>query len=262
MPLIAALAAVVIGVLVVGAFLVSRGGGNDTATDDSADDPSTDTAISDPADDGETEEPATTTTAAPTTTAPRTEADITSDLQAAMSGFGQDDLEATFVGTAASLSGTALDEDNFADIEAAALAVEGVESVDTANLLVLPEVFRCTDEIMSQPRWLCLDSAEFDGTTLVATFTSEDGGETFSVGSGFHVHFFNGDVTEPISAGVNGDASTGGGDWQVWDLTPRYETTKFAGTEIEMVCGRVATPFHTLESLDSGNCWPVTRVEG
>ena len=62
-----------------------------------------------------------------------------------------------------------------------------------------------------------------------------------------------------MTAGVNGDASTGGGSWEVWDDTPEYTTTRFAGSDITKLCVRIATPGHTLESLDSGNCFPVEQ---
>jgi molecular chaperone DnaK len=258
-PLLAAIGAVVLVVLGVGGYLLSRGGG----TDDASTSTTQFEAAGDEASEAEEETPSTTEvpeaeTSTSAVGALRTDIEILADVTAAIRAFGEG-VTAELDGSTVELVGNLNSDSELADLEEAAGSVDGIETVNTDGLTVLPESAQCSDLIMSQPRWVCITSVTFDGTKLTAGFISENGGSVFNAGGGFHVHFFDGDQSDPVTAGLSGDASTGGGNWQVWDLTPVYESVKWADTDIQVICGRVATSSHTLESLDSGNCFPVTR---
>lgn len=120
----------------------------------------------------------------------------------------------------------------------------------------------CSDLIQSQLRWTCITDAFVDADgNVVALFEFDNGGTTFSTANGFHLHVFGGNI-DPATAGAPGDASIGGNPWQIWDLVPEFNLAPSAGWLVdgvvpEKICVRIATPSHTLESLDSGNCFPI-----
>ena len=203
---------------------------------------------------------AATTTATGDETGP-TDADIQSDLTVAVSGVSPE-LVAAFTGGVATLSGVVADDATRSSAEQVAAAVDGVESV-VNQIVVTPLDEQCTTTIMSQPRWVCLDSAAFDGTTVTATYTIEDGGVPFDFNSTFHMHIFGSSV-DPATAGQPGGASVGGGAWVVWDEVAGFQGAvadiTLDGVLPEKLCVRVASfPDHTLESLDSGNCIPIVN---
>ena len=170
-------------------------------------------------------------------------------------------MSASFAGGVATLTGVVADDATRASAEQAAAGVEGVESV-VNQIVVTPIDEQCTATIMSQPRWVCMDSAAFDGTTITATYTIEDGGVPFDVYTTFHMHVFGSSV-DPATAGEPGGASVGGGAWVVWDRVDGFQglvsEVTLDGILPEKLCIRVANVDHTLESLDSGNCIPIVN---
>jgi hypothetical protein len=117
----------------------------------------------------------------------------------------------------------------------------------------------CTDLIQSQPRWACITSATFDGTTINATYA--DNGTLWDTNSN-HLHFFTGDLAPEKAGGSNGaGVSSGNGGWLIWDQAATFTgaANQLTGSP-DRLCVRVALSDHTLESLDSGNCFPVTNI--
>ena len=188
----------------------------------------------------------------------RTDTDIQADANAAVAGVAQG-LTATVAGGVATLNGAATDETIKASAEQAATGVEGVTSV-VNQITVTPLDEQCTDLIMSQPRWVCLTSASFDGNTITAQYVIENAGVPFDASNGFHMHVFGSSV-DPATAGQPGDASIGGGAWLIWDDVNGFQGAldqiTVDGVLPEKLCVRIATINHTLESLESGNCIPI-----
>ena len=193
----------------------------------------------------------------PTEPPPPTDADLTSAVQSAVAAVSPA-ITASVVDAVATLSGQ-VDQATADAAVAAAGAVEGITSVQSALDILAPDEV-CSDDIQSADRWACVVAATFDGTTVRAEFV--DDGTSWAI-AGTHLHFFA-DSTEPIEAGVDGaGVSTGGGLWEVWDQSPFFEAPVAAfGGSIDRLCVRVALPDHSLESLDSGNCWPVEQLSG
>ena len=185
----------------------------------------------------------------------RTDADIQADVTAAITGVSPD-LTASVSGGVATLEGVVVDDATRLFAQQAAAGVDGVDSV-VNEIVATPLDEQCTETIMSQPRWVCLDAAVFDGTTVFASYIIEDGGEPFDFNSTFHMHVF-GNSVDPITAGQPGAASEGGGTWVVWDNVDGFQGSvseiTLDGILPEKLCIRVANFDHTLESLDSGNC--------
>jgi len=148
----------------------------------------------------------------------------------------------------------------------AAGTVDGVQGVDDQILRLQAEEV-CTDVIQAQSRWVCITSAEFDGTTLFAQFDFgfNEGDPIPNTDGGYHLHFFDGSVDDPIDAGSTaGGLSNGSGNWQIWDDVAGYQTDPFAtfdGAPTQL-CVEVANPTHSIENLDSGTCFPVTNTSG
>jgi actin-like ATPase involved in cell morphogenesis len=142
---------------------------------------------------------------------------------------------------------------------AAASSVEGLQGVNSSITIVQDDEF-CSDVIQSAANWACITSATFDGETVRAEFT--DGGTEWNNGA-THLHFFA-DSVPAITAGGNGSGvSEGGGLWIVWDVAPMFEASvRDLGGSIERLCVRIALFDHSLESLDSGNCWAVEQISG
>lgn len=262
--LIAALVGLLAVAGIVGFLVLSNGDGETAAGE-------TGTTVADEADDGDTDAPTTTvegetaTTVEDATTTTEVvldDADIRTEVLEAIS-FAGGPLEVEVVDGSTTITGTVFDETLEADAIAAAEGVAGVTDV-VDNIDPLAEEFRCTDEIMARDRWVCITDASFDGTTVTASLIASEG-TPWSTNGGFHFHVFAGNV-DPETAGVAGNGiASGGGSWQVWDQLPEFTGSpgQIGGdADIESICIRVATDGHGLDSLDSGNCWPVERPEG
>jgi molecular chaperone DnaK len=257
--------------IAVGAFVVLGGGGDDDTVTTPTDapvatqpaetqPPETQPAETQPAETqppetqpAETQPPET----QPTEPPPPSDAELTSAVQAAVAAVSPA-ISASVTDAVATLSGQ-VDQTTADAAVAAAGSVEGITSVQSALDILEPDEV-CTDEIQSEDRWACVVAATFDGTTVRAEFI--DGGTSWEI-AGNHLHFFA-DSTEPEAAGIDGvGVSTGGGLWEVWDESPFFEAPVSAfGGSIDRLCVRVALPDHSLESIDSGNCWPVEQLSG
>lgn len=259
LPLIGALVAV-LAVVGIGAFVITSGGDDDGGTETAATETTLE-ADDDPEDSPDTtvEETTTTTEATTTTTAAPPSAD---QMVTAVSGV-TDPLFSTVEATiddagVVTVTGRAFDE---AESEAvlAAADMDGVTEI-VNEMEIQAEDERCTTEVQLQPRYGCITSAAWDGTSIIGTYHSsaDDGGPALSISSG-HLHLYANSF-EKEQVGNPGDFSTGGGDWHVWD-TPQTITVSLGQlgvTEVpEKLCALIANQSHTIESFISGTCWPI-----
>ncbi len=263
LPLIAALVAV-LAVVGIGIFIVLNNGDDDVAAATDSTDvlDSVDEAVDDSVVD--TTEASTTTEAATASVVPPSAADV----ESAVAGVVDEQfstVEASITGDVVTLSGRAFDDDEHAAAVAAVEALPGVGSVDDQTE-VQAEDERCTEIVQSQPNWACVDSAMWDGTNITGTYYSsvDEGGPTFSINSGLHLHVYASSF-EPTAVGTAGPFSDGSGNWQVWD-TPQTITVSLSQLGVsevpEKLCALIANQIHTIESLNSGTCWPIEDATG
>jgi molecular chaperone DnaK len=262
--MIGALVAVA-ALLGIGAFVVMSSGGDDDVAGVTTTVPVVETSIA-----PETTIDSATTVAPETTAAPETTVAPTtvpapdpSEVQAAVEQVATETFSPVvleFGERSVTINGRAFDESARQRIVSAA-SVPGMDTVVDEMELQEPDE-QCTETIRNQERWACMLSASWDGSTIVASYigSPQSGGAPWALSS-FHLHVF-GDNIAPVGAGVAGPVSDGSGAWKVWDDPERFE-----GTPAEVgspdgvpdkLCARIATGGHTLESLDSGNCWPIT----
>jgi actin-like ATPase involved in cell morphogenesis len=133
----------------------------------------------------------------------------------------------------------------------------------------LPADEQCTDAIKSNPRWVCLTKATFDGRQLVLEYQSSFAGQTARVGGGYHLHIYGGDGTDP-AASAEGTQATSPGRWYDTDDNPSIRPADSADYQKAIgnspkVCARIANPHHELvddptNSYATGNCIPITRI--
>jgi len=128
---------------------------------------------------------------------------------------------------------------------------------------------QCTDEIRSNPRWVCLISARFDGSELVIEYEAEFAGDTPNVNGGYHLHLYGGDGTNPPDE-IMGTHAANQGTWQVEDRPSPLRYTADHRLVVEVirdrpkVCARIAQGQHALvEAVNggytTGNCAPIDR---
>jgi hypothetical protein len=134
----------------------------------------------------------------------------------------------------------------------------------------LPPDERCTEQIMSNPRWVCLTSAIVADGKLTIDYRGD--GSELSVHGGHHLHVYGGDGTNPPAAVMGGQApKSEQGEWYVEDGRPavvpltdqRY--VRAIGSAPK-VCARIAAANHELVpdedgAFATGNCVPITRTE-
>ncbi len=261
---IAVAAVVIIG----GIFAATQLGGDDAAADgpetsEVAGDETSGTTASTVAGD-DTADDTTTTTAA----VARSDAEIQAAASAAATavtdevtalGLFTDEPTVVVNDGVAIVAGTMFDPPTRLAVVKAVEDVDGVTNV-IDDMFVQAEDERCTIAIQNNERFACITEATWDGTNISATIHSDSGPQPFDIGSTYHMHIFGDDVA-PETAGAAGDASVGGGTWQVWDDGESFVSTPgkvFTGGVIpERICVRIATPTHTLDSLRTGNCWPI-----
>lgn len=257
----------VVAILGVIGFLVLGGGGDDTATGDPGDETGEQvtTTVADEPDDEPDEATTTTAEATTTTAAPPDDGIMQVDVDRVVESFVTEgnaaDLMAVVSAGVATVTGTPFDEDIQAEVVAALEAVDGISSV-VDNQEPLAEEFRCGEDVKNKERWVCITEATFDGTNINLVFDAADT-VAWNTSGGFHFHVFAGTI-EPTAAGVNNGVSDGSGSWALTDQL-EFSTTPGAiggNADIESVCIRVATDGHGIDSLTSGNCWPVERPEG
>ncbi len=132
----------------------------------------------------------------------------------------------------------------------------------------LPPDEQCTPEIQSNPRWVCLTKATFDGNKITIEYQANFAGASPNVSGGYHLHIYGGDGTTPadMSMGVQNSAP---GLWYVEDQNPSVRLAssndfKAIGATAKKVCARIATATHRLVpdsngTYKTGNCVPITR---
>jgi molecular chaperone DnaK len=128
----------------------------------------------------------------------------------------------------------------------------------------------CTDEIKSNPRWVCLTSAVVADGKLTIDYDVDWAGSTPDVSGGFHLHVYGGDGTYPADHDMGSHApKKDQGDWYVEDRNPSVLDTsenryKNAISDAPKVCARIALAGHGLvpdknDTYKTGNCVPITR---
>ena len=133
----------------------------------------------------------------------------------------------------------------------------------------LPADEQCTDEIMSNERWVCITSATITDGELVIEYEAEWAGSTPNIDGGFHVHYYGADETgaEPPAEIMGSHAAFDErGDWYIEDQNPSVhpldsnQVAALGGAS--KVCARIADGSHALvpdsdSAFKTGNCWPI-----
>lgn len=137
------------------------------------------------------------------------------------------------------------------EMQSEAMQVEGGDGLQDSPCLLREQ------EQSDAGRRVCVLDAWVEGGEL--NLMLEHRGYEPSIGSGMHAHVFSGEV-KPVNAGAPGDASIGGGSWQVveLDFMAISVSDSWAAELLEsgMVCAALATERHTLANLDV-SCAPI-----
>lgn len=157
-----------------------------------------------------------------------------------------------------------------ADEDAGELAEQPAdEPADAEEEPPQPADEQCTDEIMSNERWVCITSATISDGQLVIEYEAEWAGSTPNIDGDFHVHFYGADETgaEPPADVMGSHASSDErGDWYIEDQNPSVhsldsnQVAALGGAP--KVCARIADGNHALvpdsnSAFGTGNCWPI-----
>jgi molecular chaperone DnaK len=146
----------------------------------------------------------------------------------------------------------------------------GTSASPTVSASVQPADEQCTDEIKSNPRWVCLTSAVVADGKFTMDYEVDWAGSTPDVRGGFHLHVYGGDGTYPADHDMGSHApKKDQGDWYVEDRNPSVLGTgenryKNAIKDAPKVCARIALAGHGLvpdenKTYKTGNCVPITR---
>lgn len=147
----------------------------------------------------------------------------------------------------------------------------GASSGDTSSATDnLPADEQCTDEIMSNPRWVCLTSAVVADGKLTIAYRGDGG--SFDMND-IHLHLYGSDGTDPPDS-VMGRQVPENEQGQWYNAAPgspavlalddeRYQA---AIGEADKVCARIADADQNLVEDENGtyltgNCVPITRTE-
>jgi hypothetical protein len=133
----------------------------------------------------------------------------------------------------------------------------------------LPADERCTETIMSNPRWVCLTSAVVADGKIIIDYRSDGG--PFNINGGYHLHVYGGDGTAPAAAAMGMQAPAAEqGKWYVEDRHPAVlalTDDRFTSAigDAPKVCARIADANHYLVpdtggTFVTGNCVPITRT--
>ena len=132
----------------------------------------------------------------------------------------------------------------------------------------------CTDQIKSNPRWVCLTKATLNNKQLVIEYDSSN--TPFDVTGGFHLHIYgtDGTGTNPPDR-IMGAQSRPAGNWYVEDKNPSVRSItsgdykEAIGANAKKVCARIANSRHELVpdasgagTFVTGNCVPIEVVTG
>jgi molecular chaperone DnaK len=156
---------------------------------------------------------------------------------------------------------------DLAGIGRAAVASTGPKATPSANT---PADELCTDEIKSNRRWVCLTSAVIANGKITIKYNVEYAGSKPDVNSGYHVHLYGGDGTNPPDHVMSSHTPQGQrGKYYYDDRQPSVLDTddsrfKTAIGNAPKVCARMAIAGHGLvpdakSTYKTGNCVPITR---
>jgi hypothetical protein len=135
---------------------------------------------------------------------------------------------------------------------------------------------QCTDEIKSNPRWVCLTSATLSGGKLVIEYDADWAGGQPNIRGGYHVHFWASDGENPPETTKGSQFPDSDGNWYIDDQEPSVTTEGTSNyakiirpngkPRAPKVCARIANGQHQLVRDDSGentyhtgNCVPITE---
>ncbi|RZU53987.1 Hsp70 protein [Krasilnikovia cinnamomea] len=138
-----------------------------------------------------------------------------------------------------------------------------------ATAPAVPADEQCTDEIKSNPRWVCLTSAKVSGGKFTLEYDGDFDGTPLAVKGGYHLHIWGSDGITPPDAIMGEQAGDQKGFWYVDDRktsvldTDDQRYTKAIG-DAPKVCARIANSHHGLVEDDqgnyrTGNCVPIKR---
>jgi TIR domain len=129
----------------------------------------------------------------------------------------------------------------------------------------------CTDDITSNPRWVCLTSAVIANGKITIKYKAEYAGSKPSI-NGYHVHFYGGDGKNPPDYTMSSQwpkSTRGKYYWE--DRQPSVLPTDdsrftYAIGDAPKVCARIAITGHGLVpdqkgGYKTGNCVPITRSD-
>jgi molecular chaperone DnaK len=133
----------------------------------------------------------------------------------------------------------------------------------------IPADEQCTDEIKSNPRWVCLTSAKVADGRFTVEYDADFGGAAPSSAGGWHLHIWGSDGTNPPDEIMGEQAADDvQGVWYVDDEQPSVIGTEEpafvkAVGKAPKVCARLANSQHGLVrdengTYKTGNCVPIT----
>jgi actin-like ATPase involved in cell morphogenesis len=138
----------------------------------------------------------------------------------------------------------------------------------------VPPDEQCTEEIKSNPRWVCLTKATLTKNRITIDYEAGNNGTPFDVSGGFHLHIYGADETgtNPPDT-IQGTQARNPGLWYVEDKNPSVRSVtsdnfkEAIGADAQKVCARIADSRHRLVpdssgngTYKTGNCVPITRV--
>ncbi len=261
MPMLIGLGVVAL-IAVVGGFFALNGGGSDGGDDTAAGDTSSTTEATgdEPVDEPVGEGDTSTTTEAPDTSGP-TDDELTANAEAVIvsAGLG-DELKVEVVDGVATVTGTvsrSVNSELLSNLKEEA-GVSAFANDDT--LVVVEDDEWCSPTVKANERYACITSAVWDGSMLNVLYDTENKNEPLSTNGSYHYHFFPSETpvanSGVIAAGAESEGSIAGPGWDVHGDFAGYSTSIFG--KVGKICVRIANPGHAIESLTSGNCWPVT----
>jgi hypothetical protein len=121
---------------------------------------------------------------------------------------------------------------------------------------------QCTDEIKSNPMWVCLTEAVFDGDKITITYDSSFGDQRPALNA-FHVHFWAAKNGENPPETTKGRQFNNAGGWYIDDESPSVRSVDSADFKKgigskgkprdKKVCARIADHNHYLVEDNTGN---------
>jgi hypothetical protein len=141
----------------------------------------------------------------------------------------------------------------------------GGQQTNGANL---PPDEQCTDEIKTNPMWVCLISATLDDRQFVVRYEASFNNESPDIKNGFHLHIYGGDGTNPPDS-VMGLQAAEHGVWYDEENQPSVRAAdgqnvvKAIG-DAEKVCARISDKDEHLVQdrnggFKTGNCVKIQR---